>query len=273
MSIPPSSNEPAKLHNRAAWTQLVRQKQRFTRPALDEEFADPLSVLDGSGWLSEGVRGKRLLCLAAGGGRHGPLYAAAGADVTVVDISAAQLELDREVAAERRLKIRTVETSMDELTMFDEGEFEIVAHPVSTCYLPDLSVVYPQIARITRHGGLYISQHKQPASLQADTQPASDGSVSGYCVRQPYYRQGPLPEVFGSLHREAGTLEFLHRWEQLLGLMCRAGFVIEDLAEPLHADRQAAAGTFAHRSAYFAPYVRVKARRRTSDPRLSSIVF
>ena len=273
MSSPSSSNDAAKVHNRAAWSQLARQKQRFTRPARDEDFADPLSLLDGSGWLAEGVRGKRLLCLAAGGGRHGPLYAAAGADVTVVDISSAQLELDREVAEQRRLKIRTVETSMDELTMFDEGEFEIVAHPVSTCYLPDLTVVYRQIARITRAGGLYVSQHKQPASLQAETHPTSDGAPTGYYVRQPYYRSGPLPEVQGSLHREAGTLEFLHRWEQLLGLMCRAGFVIEDLAEPLHADRQAALGTFAHRSTYFAPYVRVKARRRASEPRHSPIVF
>ena len=193
--------------------------------------------------------------------------------MTVVDLSGAQLELDRQVASERRLPMRTVETSMDELTMFDEGEFEIVVHPVSTCYLPDLSAVYWQIARVTRSGGLYISQHKQPASLQAETHPSGEGTSLGYGLREPYYRQGPLPEVQGSLHREAGAMEFLHRWEQLLGLMCRAGFVIEDLVEPLHADRQAALGSFAHRSLYLAPYVRVKARRREAAHRSSAIVF
>ena len=79
---------------------------------------------------------------------------------------------------------------------------------------------------------------------------------------EPYYRRGPLPPVDGSPHREAGTLEFLHRWEELLGGMCRAGFVIEDLLEPLHADDDGAAiGSFAHRSRYVAPYVRIKARR------------
>lgn len=251
-------NASAAAHNKAAWDRLVRQKQRFTRAASDDEFKNPLQVVDGKGWLGGNIRGQRVLCLAAGGGRQAPLYAAAGADVTVVDVSAAQLEIDREVAAERGLKIQTVETSMDDLNMFAEAQFEIVIHPVSTCYLPDLRAVYPQIARITQPNGLYISQHKQPTSLQADVSAQS----GGYLVREPYYRDTPLPAVTGSLHREEGTLEFLHRWEQLVGLMCRAGFWIEDLVEPLHAEPNAALNSFGHRSQYIAPYVRIKARRR-----------
>jgi len=83
---------------------------------------------------------------------------------------------------------------------------------------------------------------------------------------EPYYRQGPLPPVAGSPHREAGTLEFLHRWEALLGGMCRAGFVIEDVIEPMHGDLAAEIGSFGHRSRYVAPYVRIKARRLSNAP-------
>jgi SAM-dependent methyltransferase len=246
-------------HNRRAWDSRVKGRLRFTRPAADAEFADPLKTLDGLGWLGGDIRSRRVLCLAAGGGRQGPLYAAAGADVTVVDISPAMLELDREVAAERKLALRTVETSMDDLSMFAAGEFDIVIHPVSTCYVADLAPVYREVARVTRGGGLYISQHKQPASLQASIEP----SPRGYELREPYYRRDPLPPVVGSRLREEGTLEYLHRWEQLVGLMCRGGFVIEDLVEPLHADEHAARGEFGHRCRYLAPYVRIKARRRT----------
>ena len=32
--------------------------------------------------------------------------------------------------------------------------------------------------------------------------------------------------------REPGAVEYLHRWEQLVGGICRSGFVIEDLVEP-----------------------------------------
>ena len=118
--------------------------------------------------------------------------------------------------------------------------------------------VYREVARVLAAGGLYISQHKQPASLQADVQP----TVRGYELVEPYYRGGPLPPVVGSPHREEGTVEFLHRWEELIGGLCRAGFIIEDLLEPVHSDSEADAGTFAHRSRYVAPYVRIKARRR-----------
>ena len=248
---------PIHDHNRRAWDALVKDRQRFTLPANDADFADPLAAVDANDWLGPSIAGRRVLCLAAGGGRQSALYAAAGAIVTVVDLSGEMLALDRQVAAERGFEVRTVETSMDNLSMLATAGFEIVIHPVSTCYLADVAAIYREVARVTVPGGLYISQHKQPASLQADTRPSS----SGYELIEPYYRSGPLPAVDGSPHREPGTLEFLHRWEELIGELCRAGFVIEDLIEPLHAEPQSAPGSFGHRSRYVAPYVRIKSRR------------
>jgi len=156
-----------------------------------------------------------------------------------------------------KLKLRTVQTSMDDLTRFEDASFDMIIHPVSTCYVPDVKPVYREAARVLRPGGLYISQHKQPGSLQADIR----RSPRGYELTEPYYRAGPLPEVSGSLHREPGTLEYLHRWHQLIGSMCRAGFVIEDLTEPFHGDKAAKPGSWGDRSLWIAPYVRIKARR------------
>lgn len=248
---------------------MVRKKQRFARAATDKDFALQKES-DPCGWLGD-VRGKKLLCLAAGGGRQGPIYAMAGADVTVVDISSAQLELDREVAVERKLDLRTIHTSMDDLSMFRTGEFDLVMQPVSTCYLSDLRKTYLEVARVTRPGGIYVSQHKQPASLQANT----DAAAQGYELTEPYYREGPLPPVVGSLHREEGTLEYLHRWEQLIGLMCRAGFAIEDLTEPKHSKPELHRGSFGHRSHFVPPYVRVKARRSgaSTDTHKPTIIY
>lgn len=248
---------PLHDHNRRAWDSLVRKRQRHTRPADDAEFANPLAAVDSAGWLGPSIVGWRVLCLAAGGGRQSALFAAAGAEVTVVDLSPEMLALDRQVAEERNVAVRTVEASMDDLAMFAPAAFDLVAQPVSTCYVPDVAAVYREVARVTAPGGLYVSQHKSPTSLQADVRP----STGGYELVEPYYRSGPLPDVGDSPHREPGTLEFLHRWEDLLGGLCRAGFVIEDLLEPLHADAQAPLGSFGHRSRYVAPYVRVKARR------------
>jgi SAM-dependent methyltransferase len=245
--------------NAKAWDALAREGVPLAIPARDEELKNPLATVDPVGWLGGDIRGWRVLCLAAGGGRHSALYAAAGAHVTVVDISGEMLALDRAVAAERGFDVRLVQTSMDELSMFAPGEFDLVIHPVSTCYVADVAPVFHAVARATRPGGLYISQHKSPVSLQTSLRPESASGT--YVLREPYYRDGPLPAADPGRLRERGTLEFLHRWEQLLGGVCRAGFAIEDVLEPLHASQDIEHGNFGHRAKYVAPYVRIKARR------------
>ena len=268
-SDPPSqANRNAIEHNARAWDTLARQKVALAKPASDEEFAHPLKTVDPLGWLGESISGLQVLCLAAGGGRQSALYAAAGAKVTVVDISAEMLALDRQVAAERALDVQSIQASMDSLPMLAEGQFDVVIHPVSTCYVADVKPVFAEVARVTRPGGIYVSQHKSPVSLQADIRPEG----GAYGIQEPYYRTEALPEVEPCRTREAGTKEYLHRWEELLGGICRAGFGIEDFIEPLHADADAEVGTFGHRSQFVAPYVRIKARRLSSD-RSSGLVF
>jgi SAM-dependent methyltransferase len=245
-------------HNAMAWDALVRQEAALTQPASDKEFANPLKTVDPLGWLGDSLTGQHVLCLAAGGGRQSALYAAAGAKVTVVDISNEMLARDRAVAQERGLAIRALEGSMENLSMLAAGEFDVVIHPVSSCYLPKIQDTYESVARVLRPGGLYVSQHKSPTSLQVALSPEEHG----YQLVEPYYRSGPLPTpTTPSRIRESGTLEFLHRWEELIGGMCRAGFTIEDLVEPYHVDPSGDRGSFGHRARYVAPYVRIKARR------------
>jgi SAM-dependent methyltransferase len=253
----PAPFDPAVAHNAKAWDALARGGDPLAQPAANADFSESLAILDAAGWLGD-VRGKRVLCLAAGGGRQSAWYAAAGAVVTVVDVSGEMLAADRAAAAERGFQVQLVQTSMDDLSMFAAGEFDAVVHPVSTCYVPDVQPVFREVARVTRSGGLYVSQHKSPVSLQTALRPGANGQ---YEIVERYYRTEPLTPAEPSALRERRTLEFLHRWEALIGGMCRAGFVIEDLIEPAHAKPQAAAGTFAHRAHYVAPYVRIKARR------------
>ena len=246
-------------HNRRIWDERARQRKAHTHPASDKEFDNARAVLDECGWLPASLKGVRVLCLAAGGGWHGPLFAWLGADVTVVDISEEMLDLDRKVSAERRLPVKLVQASMDDLSVLPRASFQAVIQPVSTSYVSDIRKVYREIAQVTAPRGLYISQHKQPASLQASVLPGA----AGYTLIEPYYKTEPLPPEIDSLqHREAGALEFIHKWEELLGSLCRSGFVIEDLVEPRHADATARPGSFAHRSCYLPPYVTIKARRQ-----------
>jgi SAM-dependent methyltransferase len=250
-------------HNSRAWDRLAAGRDALTRPAADGAFADPRTWLGSGGtagrsWLPERLDGLTVLCLAAGGGKHGPLYAAAGATVTVVDLSPAMLALDREVARERRIDMEILQGSMDDLSMLKPAHYDLVIHPVSTCYVPDVGRVFTEVARVTKPGGCYVSQHKSPTSLQASVETGASGH---YELVHPHGGKEPLPPAPPSRLREAGTQEFIHSLTALLGGICSAGFTIEDVCEPDHTLSAAAAGSFAHRASFVAPYLRVLARR------------
>jgi SAM-dependent methyltransferase len=241
------AKEQSTARSRAA----TRNKEAWDALAEDPRFAGGEPPLDPAAldeWLrSEPLRGKALLCLGAGGGRQGPLHAAAGANVTVVDVSERQLDHDRKAG------LKTLCASMDRLDGLETASFDIVVQPVSSCYVADLDRVHAEVARVLRPGGLYIVQHKQPGSLQA----SSEGA---YVVGFPCAEGGALSDQKAA-HREPGTTEFVHTLDALIGGLCLAGFVIEAFSEPPRADASAPAGSPGHRAWFLPPYLKIKAKR------------
>lgn len=247
--------------NRHAWNQLADTGSQFAKVASDAECRDPLKVLDGRGWLPSSVAGLEVLCLASAGGWQAILYAAAGANVTVVDISDSMLQIDDRESRRRGLKLQLFQGSMDDLSFLQDQRFDIVHQPVSTCYVPDLMPVYREVGRVLRDHGTYISQHKQPVSLQISHRTERHQFVIGI----EYYHEGPLPKQQDTSYREPGATEYLHRLEDIVGGLCRQGFVIEDLREPKRADYRAEVSHFGYRGRFVPPYVRIKARRKGRD--------
>ncbi|MDX1951542.1 MAG: class I SAM-dependent methyltransferase [Verrucomicrobiota bacterium] len=254
--------------NRAAYDLRVLEGERHTRTVLARDLKNPLPIIDPENWLEGNVQGKPILCLASGGGLQSALLAAAGAIVTVLDISGEMLRLDREIAAEHHLQLQTIQGTMEDLSMFGSGSFQVVLQPVSSCYIPQLHRLHAEVARILEPKGIYISQHKQPASLQGDALPHP--GAGGYLVRTLYNHAGALPQTSPCLHREWEMVEFLHPWETLIGGLCRAGFVVEDLVEP---QQKVGDANFLERSRYLPPYVKIKARRTEKNPAMPSVIW
>jgi SAM-dependent methyltransferase len=250
--------------NRVAWDAMTADK-RFVR--TDDFPTDRQHAIDSlDPWLREEFETakrsepKQVLCLAAGGGTHGPLLAMAGATVTVVDFSAKQLEIDQAIANRLALPLRTIQSSIEDLSLLATHSFDIVVQPVSMCYVKDVTCVYRQVARVTRPDGLYISQHKQTAAMQAGIR-WTEGY--GYVIATPAEDGQIAPEVPDcSPFREQGTIEYIHSFGTLLGGLCQNGFVIEDFSEPPRGDAWAPENTIGHRSRFLPPYIKIKARRR-----------
>ena len=107
------SRSAAHATNARVWDAYARNERRFARPVSDKEFTQRVQAVSSDPFLAGSLVGRQLLCLGSGGGMQSALYAAAGAHVTVVDISPEMLALDREVATDRGLMVTTVEASID----------------------------------------------------------------------------------------------------------------------------------------------------------------
>ena len=257
--------------NAAAWDRLTDDERfageiplpRNRQSAI--EALDPWLAADWSSLTNSGQQSCRLLCLGSGGGRQGPLHAIAGAEVTVVDISANQLDHDRRVAAKHGLSLTLHQSSADGLDGLLAASFDVVVQPVSACYLPDIRKMYSEVARVLRPNGIYLVQHKQPVAMVLKPGPAGD-----YIVSEPAIQGQPLPVRSDSgddvcSAREPGTIEYSHSLQTLIGELCAAGLVITHFAEPPRADAFALPGTAEHRACFVPPYFKLKALNQSQQ--------
>ena len=257
--------------NQSAYDRMAKTGHILAKTVTAEELSRPLSIVDGAGWLGGSIRGWNVLCLAAAGGRHSALYHAAGATVTVLDISDGMLELDRRVSQELKFNVRLIQGSMSDMPMLRNAEFDLVIHPVSTCYVPDVACVFAEVSRVLKPNGLYVSQHKQPVNLQASLK-TQHGKYTIETVQDAVAIPAKADEP--SPLREPSTREFAHSLDAILGGICRSGMVIESIQEPNHANKEACADTMGHRSRFIPPYLRVKARKRWGgDDKTSGLIL
>lgn len=246
--------------NRRAWARLAHHGCEWTRPVGPEDVARARERVDPHRWV-EWRPGLEVLCLASGGGQQAVLFAAAGARVTSYDLTPEQLERDRETARAFGLQVETIEGDMCDLSALVRGGrvFDLVYQPVSTDYIPDVNVLYREVARVVRPGGQYLVTHWNPIFWQLDEQ-----WVDGYRVVRPQKPGEPMVQEYWNIEGQqvrVGALEFYHPLHDLLGGLCRAGFVIEDFRERDRGDAAAPPGSWEHLRAFFPPLLSVKARR------------
>jgi SAM-dependent methyltransferase len=252
-------------YNRQAWDRQVAKGNRWTVPVGPEVIAaarrgDWSVVLTPTkpvprDWFPE-LAGLEVLCLASGGGQQGPVLAACGAAVTVFDASAAQLAQDRLVADREGLTIRTVQGDMADLSAFAAGQFQLVFHPCSNCFVPDVRPVWKEAYRVLRPGGVLLAGFTNPALFIFDDAQADVGKL---VVRHsvPYSDLASLTDE----ERQRYTVKdepliYGHTLEDQLGGQLAAGFVLTSLFE----DREPS-----HPLAQFLPaYMATRAVRPTS---------
>ncbi|MBI2786867.1 MAG: class I SAM-dependent methyltransferase [Legionella longbeachae] len=113
-------------------------------------------------WLPKSIQGKDVLCLASAGGQQAPILAAAGANVTVFDISEKQLEQDLYVAKRNNLSLKTIQGDMCELKGIGHSSFDYIIHPISNLYVSNLKPVWEECYRVLRTKGILLASFYNP---------------------------------------------------------------------------------------------------------------
>lgn len=172
-------------------------------------------------WFGE-LRGKKVLGLASGGGQQMPIFAALGADCTILDYSPKQLESEQMVAQREGYQIRIIRADMTKPLPFGDEEFDVVFHPVSNCYVEQVEPIFKECYRILKHGGALLSGLGNEVNYLV----AEDEKI--IVNTMPY---NPLKNEEQRIQSERMNdgIQFSHSVEEQIGGQLKAGFILTDL--------------------------------------------
>lgn len=255
-------------HNKKAWDLNVEMGIRWSTIVSEEEIqkakeGNPRIIMTPTKavpleWMGE-LKNKNILGLASGGGQQGPLLAAAGAKVTIVDLSPKQLEQDQKAAEKYGLEIKTVETKASDLSMFADESFDLIINPVSNCFFEDLNPVWDECARVLKADGKLIWGFNNPVAYLFDYDLANFKDKFHLKYKQPYSDLDSLSEEEKKKFLATeNPLEFGHSLELQIGELLKRGFMLGGLYEDYWDDETEALNN------YFPQFITGLAIKRSS---------
>ena len=172
--------------------------------------------------------GVKLLGLASGGGQQMPIFAALGAECTVLDYSERQLDREREVAQREGYAIDIIKADMTKRLPFDDESFDLIFHPISNCYIEDVYHVWNECWRILKPGGVLLSGLDNGFNFLIE-----DFSVRPLVItnKLPFNPLKMEPERRQQMIDNWEGLQFSHTLEEQIGGQLKAGFILKDVYE------------------------------------------
>ncbi|MBQ1307771.1 MAG: class I SAM-dependent methyltransferase [Erysipelotrichaceae bacterium] len=174
-------------------------------------------------WFPD-LKGKKVLGLASGGGQQMPIFAALGAECTVLDYSPKQLESERTVAEREGYDIEIIRADMTKRLPFEDGTFDLIFHPVSNCYVEEVKPIWKECYRILKKGGILLSGTDFFINYIVDD---DETSIINHLPFNPLKN----PEQMKQLEAGDSGVQFSHTLEEQINGQLEAGFVLTALYE------------------------------------------
>jgi len=187
-------------------------------------------------WFPE-LGGAKLLGLASGGGQQMPIFTALGAECTVLDYSAKQLEQERFVAEREGYEINIVRADMTERLPFEDNTFDIIFHPVSNCYIEDVYHVWNECYRVLKPGGVLLAGMDNGFNFIVNDFTARPMVIENKLPFNPLKN----PEQMKVAIDCDDGIQFSHTLTEQIGGQLKAGFILKDVYEDFSNDSDAIA--------------------------------
>ncbi len=204
-------------------------------------FLTPIRKVPHS-WFAPFLRGGRLdgaklLGLASGGGQQMPIFAALGADCTVLDYADSQLESELMVSEREGYAINVVKADMAKRLPFEDASFDLIFHPVSNCYVEDVYHVWNECFRVLKKGGVLLAGMDNGLNFLIDDFSALPMQVRNKLPHNPLKD----PELYQKCVERGEGVQFSHTFDEQIGGQLKAGFVLKDVYEDSNNDPNAIA--------------------------------
>ena len=174
-------------------------------------------------WFGD-LKGKKVLGLASGGGQQMPVFAALGAECTVMDYSTKQVETERMVAEREGYNINAIRGDMTKPLPFEDESFDLIFHPVSNCYVKEVRPIWKECFRVLKPGGYLISGVDHYINYVVDP---DEKEIVNSLPFDPLANE----EQRKQLEREDAGMQFSHSLEEQITGQLEAGFTLLDLYE------------------------------------------
>jgi SAM-dependent methyltransferase len=151
--------------------------------------------------------------------------------VVVFDASPAQLAQDEAVARREALSLETRHGFMHDLSIFSDARFDLIFHPVSNCYAPEILPVWRECFRVLKPGGALVAGFMNPIIYVFDAEAEERGEMT-VRFQLPYSDIADQPpRALEALIARDHTVEFSHSLEAQIGGQLEAGFVLTHFFE------------------------------------------
>lgn len=241
------------IKNKKWWNKKVDDSSVFTQPWLDLDVKALRRYANGKlkkaqkpindiypAEILNGVSGKKVLCLASGGGQQSAIFGLLGADTTVVDLSEKQLENDKLAANHYGYKVKTFQGDMCDLSFLSDKSFDLVYQPPSMGYISDVKRVYSEVSRILRKGGLYRADAQNPQSRFTHR---STWNGKGYLITEPYLTSKKQRD------KDKEVIEFRHSLDDIFNGLIEKKFKIlsvHEMPKDVYQEEQSEPGSWEH---------------------------